>query len=313
MRPRKRLPVRLGDNFSISGARAAGVSRTRRDADDLHRPFRGTRSKTVPETFRQTVDCYRPRLRPEHAFAGRTAARLWELPLPWPWEPEEPLDIAVPLHLSAPKISGVRGRRLAEHKIQHWTLRGAPVVDAVTALFTMASELIVSDAVAIIDALITEADNYPGQVPGRPLASVSEIKDRLDEWGRFPGSGTVRKALVLARPRVESPKETETRLLIRDAGFAEPIVQHEVRDRGRFVARVDLAYPELMIAIEYEGDGHRRDKQQWRTDIRRQRDLEDRGWIIIRLTQADLDDDGSALLTRLRNAIARRSRRAQSV
>lgn len=266
------------------------------------------RSIAVPETFRQTVDCYRPRLRPEHAFAGRTAARLWELPLPWPWKPAEPLDIVVPLHLSAPTVVGVRGRRLSEHKIRYWMLSGAPVVDAVTALFTCASELSVTDAVTIIDALITEADNYPGQVPGRPLASVEGIEARLEEWGRFPGSGTVRKALPLARPRVESPKETETRLLIQDAGLAEPIAQHEVRDGGCFVARVDLAYPELKIAIEYEGDGHRKDKQQWRTDIRRQRDLEDRGWIVIRLTQADLDDDGAALLARVRNAIALRAR-----
>src|SRR5690606_18518226 len=122
----------------ISGARAAGVGRSRRDADDLHRPFRGMRSIAVPETFRQTVDCYRPRLRPEHAFAGRTAARLWELPLPWPWKPAEPLDIVVPLHLSAPTVVGVRGRRLSEHKIRYWMLSGAPVVDAVTALFTCA-------------------------------------------------------------------------------------------------------------------------------------------------------------------------------
>ena len=263
------------------------------------------RSKSVPESFHETVDCYRPLLRSEHAFAGRTAARLWKLPLPWRWQPGEPVDIAVPLHLSAPTVAGVRGRRLAEHKFRYWTLSGAPVVDAVTALFTCAPELSVADAVTIIDAIITEADNYPGRMPGRPFASIEEILQRLEEWGRFPGSGTVRTAVALARTRVESPKETETRLLIRGAGLAEPIVQYEVRADGRFVARVDLAYPELKIAIEYEGDGHRTDKQQWRTDIRRQRDLEEQGWIVIRLTQADLDDGGATLLARLRSAIAR--------
>lgn len=305
MRTRKRLPARLGDNFRISAARAAGVGRSRHDADDLHRPFRGMRSTAIPETFRAVVDCYRPRLRPEHAFAGRTAARLWGLPLPWAWKVGEPLDIAVPLHLSAPKITGVRGRRLAAHKIRYWTIAGAQTVDAVAALFTCASELTLVETVVMVDALITEADNYRDLRPGRPLATIAEITNRMEEWGRFPGCGTVRKAIALARAGVESPKETETRLLIRDAGFAEPVVQHEVRDGGRFVARVDLAYPELRIAIEYEGDGHRKDKEQWRTDIRRQRELEDRGWIVIRLTQADLDDEGATLFARLRNAIAR--------
>src|SRR5690606_13954526 len=91
------------------------------------------------------------------------------------------------------------------------------------------------------------------------------------------------------------------------AGFHEPVVQWEVWDGRHFVARVDLAYPELRSAIEYEGDGHRTDKEQWRKDIQRQRELEDRGWIVIRLTQADLDDDGGALIARLRRAIASRS------
>jgi len=307
MRTRKKLPGRLGDNFSIRKAQSVGVGRSRRDADDLHRPFRGIRSTTVPQTFRQTVDSYRPRMRPEHSFAGRTAARLWGLPLPWIWNREELLDVAVPLHLSPPKIARVRGRRLAPHRVRTWTVSGAPVVDAVSALFTCAAELTIDQAVTIIDALLTDADNYPDVGPGCPLATIDDIAARLAVWGRFPGSRIVRSAIPLARLRVESPKETETRLLIRDAGFAEPTVQYEVRDGRRLIARVDLAYPGLRIAIEYEGDGHRTDKRQWRTDIRRQRDLEDHGWIVIRLTQEDLDDEGAGLLTRLRRAISARS------
>jgi len=306
VRTRSKLPSRLGDSFRVSAAHAAGVGRSRGDADDLHRPFRGVRSTTVPSTFSALVDCYRPRLAAEHAFVGRSAARLWGLPLPWIWTPEEDLEIAVPLHLSAPRITGVRGRRLAARKIRYWTVRGARTVDAVAALFTCAAELTLVETVVILDALVTEADNYPELGPGRPLASIDEIANRLQAWGRFPGSGTVRRAIPLVREHVESPKETETRLLIRSAGIAEPVVQYEVYDGGRFVARPDLSYPELKIAIEYEGDGHRRSKEQWRVDIRRQRDLEDRGWIVIRLTQADLDDGGAALIARLRRAIASR-------
>ena len=77
-----------------------------------------------------------------------------------------------------------------------------------------------------------------------------------------------------------------SRLMIVAAGIPEPVVQWEIRSDGRFIARVDLAYPELKIAIEYEGDGHRTERAQWRIDIRRQRDLEDEGWIVIRLTSS---------------------------
>src|SRR5690606_27406781 len=115
-----------------------------------------------------------------------------------------------------------------------------------------------------IDALITTSFDYPGLGPGRPMTTLDAIRDRLRAWGRFPGCTSVRAALALAREKVESPKETETRLLIIRAGLPEPVVQFEVRDGGRLVARIDLAYPDLKIAIEYEGDEHRVDKNRWR-------------------------------------------------
>ncbi|GAA4767543.1 hypothetical protein [Microbacterium gilvum] len=70
---------------------------------------------------------------------------------------------------------------------------------------------------------------------------------------------------------------------------------------GAFVARVDLALPELRMAIEYEGD-HHRDKAQWRKDLARRRRLEALGWTYVSVTQADLDDP-RALLADLRAAI----------
>ncbi|WP_307363284.1 endonuclease domain-containing protein [Microbacterium murale] len=187
------------------------------------------------------------------------------------------------------------------------TLKGVPVVDPVAAFFTCAHELTVVQAVTVIDALITTASDYPNLGPRRPMTTLQEIEDRLAQWGRFPGCATVREALPLARERVESPKETGTRLLIVSAGFPDPAVQFEVHDDDRLVARVDLAYPRLKIAIEYEGDGHRTDKVQWRRDIQRQRELEALGWIVIRLTADDLKDDGASLLDALRRAVATRT------
>ena len=83
-------------------------------------------------------------------------------------------------------------------------------------------------------------------------------------------------------------------------------MQFEVKDGTRLIARTDLAYPHWRIAIEYEGDGHRTDKAQWRRDISRQRELEQRGWIVIRLTQLDLAKP-EPFLARIRAAVAERS------
>lgn len=288
-------------------AEAVGLRPGRYSTPDLHRPFRGIRSVEVPTTFHDFVDCYLPRLKPAQRFGGMTAARDWGLPMPTKWTSKEPLDIFVPWSGAPPKTPGVRGRRMREDRAETRTLRGHPVIDPVAALFTCAATLTVTQAVIVLDALLTTASNYPDLGPGRPLSTRSEITRRLEEWERFRGRATIRAALPQARELVESPKETETRLLLIDSGLPEPVVQHEVWVDGQFLGRTDLAYPEWKIAFEYEGDGHRTDKDQWRKDIQRQRCLESAGWIVIRLAQADLDEP-ELLIARVRSAIASRSK-----
>jgi hypothetical protein len=94
--------------------------------------------------------------------------------------------------------------------------------------------------------------------------------------------------LTLVDGRAESPMETRLRLLLHDAGAPTPIPQYEVRDDdGRFIARVDLAYPQWRIALEYEGD-HHRERAQFRRDIRRANALRQAGWLVLRFTADDV-------------------------
>ena len=211
----------------------------------------------------------------------------------------------VPTGDARPRITGVSGHRLAAERLSTSRIDRIPVLDPIATVFTCAKELTLLQAVILVDAILTAADNYPGLRSGRPFVTIDDIADRLEQWGRFPGCGTIRKALALARHGVESPKETETRLLMRAHRLPDPIVQHRVLDGPRLVARTDLAYPELKIAIEYEGDGHRTSAEQWRRDIQRQRELEEHGWIVIRLTQEDLKSP-DAFIRRIRGAMASR-------
>ncbi|WP_298862776.1 hypothetical protein [uncultured Microbacterium sp.] len=306
MRHRVTLPEQLGRHFSVRQAASAGVGRGRADARDLARPFHGIRSLKEPETFHDRVRSYAPRMRPGQVLVGRSAVRWWRMPCPRGWDADADLEIAVPQQLSPPRTAGVAGRHLQASRAQPWTVGSVAVVDPVAAVFSSAGHLSVADAVILLDALLTDADNYPGLVDKHPICTVAEIEERLRSWNRFKGSATIREALPRARAHVESPKETETRLAIVDADLPEPVVQFEVNDGDRLIARVDLAYPQWRIAIEYEGDGHRTDKEQWRRDIQRQRELEDRGWIVIRLTQADLNAPAT-FLARIRRAIASRT------
>jgi hypothetical protein len=71
------------------------------------------------------------------------------------------------------------------------------------------------------------------------------------------GNGPVPIVLAHADRRAGSPMETRLRMLIVQAGLPKPEVQWVVQDeRTRTAVWLDLAWPDLMIGIEYEGEGH---------------------------------------------------------
>lgn len=73
--------------------------------------------------------------------------------------------------------------------------------------------------------------------------------------------------------------------LIIDSGLGRPVVEHSILDaNGRFVARVDLAYPDLRIAIELDGRRHHLSAKAFEADRPRQNHLELLGWIVLRYT-----------------------------
>ncbi|MEB8325848.1 DUF559 domain-containing protein [Dietzia kunjamensis] len=91
------------------------------------------------------------------------------------------------------------------------------------------------------------------------------------------GVARVRRVLADADPRTESPRETETRLLLKAAGYTEFIPQVEVPELGY---RLDLADPVHKIAVEYDGP-HHDDPVQQSKDRRRRNRLQAAGWIVI--------------------------------
>lgn len=296
MRHRIRLPRRLGDSFHIAAASAAGVGRGRANARDLERPFPGIRAVRAPTSIFETAAWYAPRLRTGHRYCGLTAARIWGIPVRTFWTADEPLHVAVPSGAAPPRTPGVRGRRLGRDTQHDLIVDGLPCTDPLTTLLLLAGQLPRDDLVTIAEAIVTSSRHYPGLRFPRPFTTLDGIRERMTSWGGFPGAARLRTALAMARVGVDSPKETEVRLMLADAGLPEPAIQFAVRECGELLATVDLAYPALKIALEYEGDGHRTDRAQWRTDIRRQRLLEHHGWIVLRLTADDLATGRPAFL-----------------
>lgn len=110
------------------------------------------------------------------------------------------------------------------------------------------------------------------------------------------GVRRLRAALPLLRGRTDSCRETRLRPAVIGAGLPCPQVNRPVHDdSGRYVAMPDLAYPDLRVAIEYDGDIHRTDRSTWRRDIARRRSLEAIGWWLITCTADDVRAPAQAL------------------
>ena len=98
----------------------------------------------------------------------------------------------------------------------------------------------------------------------------------------------------------ESPMETMLKQLLRDRGFPTPEFQYEIWHDGRFIARVDAAYPEQRIAIEYDSYAHHTGKQAIDRDNERRARLSRIDWDMIAFTASALRNGGGEQLETLR-------------
>ncbi len=120
----------------------------------------------------------------------------------------------------------------------------------------------------------------------RRLVSVSGMVKRLEIRGRRGVKGAGRLAALLdarigSRPKASSLQNAFRRGLVR-AGLPTPEEEYEVFDAsGRFVARVDFAYPDLKIYIEVDGSHHETKKQRDSDRVRQNR-LSAAGWTPLR-------------------------------
>ena len=97
-----------------------------------------------------------------------------------------------------------------------------------------------------------------------------------------------KSALEEIREGSASPMETLARLLLVRGGLPEPRLNADILDRGgRWLACVDLYWPETRVGVEYDGDLHR-DRVQWQADLRRRRRIEAAGYRVVVITADDL-------------------------
>ena len=106
-------------------------------------------------------------------------------------------------------------------------------------------------------------------------------------------------------PLTESPMETRSRMLLVDSGLRRPKAQVNIFDaRGMLVARLDLAYPEHKVAVEYDGADH---WNQRRHDDRRRDAARRLGWVVIVLSADDVYKTPEATVAQVAAALRSRA------
>jgi len=145
----------------------------------------------------------------------------------------------------------------------------------------------------------------------RDLTTVADLvasSSRLATRGR-PGARRFKAVIAERTPAIPVPESAPERLLagyLVDRGLPAPVPQHIVRDAaGAFVARVDLAYPDHTIAIEYDSYQEHVGKVALVRDSARRNAITACGIKVLTATAADIQDRGERLAQVLRSVLAR--------
>ncbi|UOY01135.1 endonuclease domain-containing protein [Blastococcus sp. PRF04-17] len=229
---------------------------------------------------------------PEAAFGGLTAVALWggkDFA-----GPDDPVEVVVPSGARWQPGGGIVVRRapLAGDVVD--SRGGLRRTSRVRTAVDLARRGPLDDGIVLLDRLV-----HAGFV------RLDDVREAVSLLPRCRGSKLARDVAALADGFAESPPETRLRLVMLRARLPSPVAQYRVFDEDGFIARVDFAYPELKLVIEYDGAWHGEPGQLGR-DRRRLNRLFAAGWHVVFVTAADMYDL-DALVERIAQARVARS------
>jgi predicted transcriptional regulator of viral defense system len=218
-------------------------------------------------------------------------------------DPPEPPHLTLPPGATSHTTLGVLHRSPLE-RIDVTRRRGIPVTTLARAVVDASAHLSVTALHEVTAQAVTARRTT--------VRHIEEAARRVEaEPGRI-GHGTLRTVLESWSGRIRPDSVAEATVLRRIVGFglARPVTQHEVRDgAGRFVARVDLAWPDERVCREYDSDGYH-PPPKVEEDERRRARIEAAGWSVGVIHRGHLLPSREDWLRRLAEDLRRRQRRA---
>jgi hypothetical protein len=212
-------------------------------------------------------------LLPPAVVTGVSAAVLWGVDLTGD---RDDVELTLPPGSHMVRVVGLRVRRAALSRADVVRRRGLRTTTPASTAVRLAGALPREAAVASVDRLIQAG-----------VVDLSSVRARAARaYG--PGSARARSVADLADGLAESPQETRVRLVMGGSRLPVPVAQFRVLDdAGRFVARVDFAWPDHKVALEYDGLWHA-EPGQFARDRERLNRLREAGWRVVFVTAADL-------------------------
>ncbi|MGD8166118.1 endonuclease domain-containing protein [Herbiconiux sp. P16] len=283
------------------------MSRDRLLRSDLARPFRGVR---VDARERATLvglcAAYTRRAPDSHVFSHVTAALLWHVPLPRSLSESRSLDVAAAKPHGFPRAAGVRGHRLSGTDVRVGNRYGLRVVDAASAWCQLGVILDHDDLVAAGDHLVLQPVVPDGDA--RPFVTLTALGERAQRF-TGPGGRALRHAIRDVREGAESRPESHLRLLIARAGLPEPELNQVLQDvPGARPPRVDMLFRAQRVVVEYDGEQHRTDPNQYEKDLRRVEEIRETDYTVIHVRKSGLYRDPAGTLARISRALVAASR-----
>lgn len=214
----------------------------------IHVPATRWHGLTGDDRFRLRSIAAQPLLTADEVLSHHSSAALRGLPIIGDW----PTRVESTLLCSTGLTSTVSLRR---HRVvrppRAELLRGIPTTRLAQTVVDLAADRTFSAGVAVCDAALRMLER------NHDAHAITRFRDELAAIvaaaGRGRGSARVRKVLAFADPLAESPGESVTRVALHLLGVPAPVLQHSVVGVSGRVWRVDLAWPQLGIVLEFDG------------------------------------------------------------
>ncbi len=251
------------------------------------------RSVYSPETWESSVlaAC----LRLGAVASHRAAARLWDLDgIRW-----GRVEVTMPAECP----DGRRRRDLILHESTQMHLievtprSGIPTTDLARTLLDLCAVMSMEYVEYALDSALRQK-----------LVTPDQLVRALIRHARRGRDGTQQYRTLLQR-RLPDGSLPDSRFnrgiaqLVERAGLPAPELEFVVRDRGRFLARVDLAWPRHRLAIEADSIKYHFDHDTFQRDRTKRNELQLAGWNVLAFTWRDYTERPEWLVEVVRKAL----------